>query len=293
MNKNKGIKVALVILVVVCVIQAGALSAVSSRLESVDERLSLVEKQARYTENALAELEAVIDINTLGVAQMDIIGADFSSGEVEFKFYVTPANVNDNTRVVVSNTIDSVELKKNGSSYEGSLRYPMNTETYETRYYVYDGEYERGNEYIDFVGATQWASKVAYAYFDGMTAYGNNKLTLAGSLSYHLYADDEIKSAKLVFKDNTMDLGSSSEGEVQINFSEKVEKNDNDCIRDLYIEFEMASGYVYQVYPMLNAGCTYQLQGGGEDMTEAVSQSEELNVTTDDGIAYQMSIDWY
>ncbi len=293
MNKNRGIKVALVILVVVCLIQAGALSAVSSRLESVESRLIFVERQAINTENALAELQALNDIESLGTAEFDIIGADFTLGEVEFKFYVTPENVTETTKVVISNTMESVELQKSGNTFSGTLRYPMNTETYETRYYVYDGEYERGNEYIDFVGASLWASKAAYAHFDGMTAYGNNKLTIAGPLSYYLNVEDEIKGAKLVFKDNIMDLGRSVEGEVQINFSEKIEGNDIEHMKDLYIEFEMESGFVYQIYPVLQAGLTYKLNGGGEDESESLSQSEELNVITDTGIEYQMSVDWY
>jgi len=111
-------------------------------------------------------------------------------------------------------------------------------------------------------------------------------------LSYHLNVDDEIKGAKLVFMDNTVELGNDSKGEVSVNFSEKVDKDEIDCIKELYIEFEMASGYTYQIYPLINASLTYELQGDGMDKTETISQNEELNVITDNGKLYQMPIGW-
>lgn len=289
MNRNIGIKVTLVILVVICLIQWGVMSSLTSQVNELEYQLSSVREQVNYQGTLLADIQEYGVEKKLADYSFDVYPFDWDKGIVTFKFTITPYNISENTRVVIDNTLETVELEKNGNSFVGTVDYPIDDYDYETSYHVYNGEVTQGSEVIEWMGASMMAGKMAYAEFDGLTSYGNDKLTLAGNLGYTLNVDEEVRSAKIIFKDNVIDLGKSKEGFAEINVSEEVTLDADDCFSEMYIEFVTESGITYQVYPGFYIDTTY---GVDEDMNKSiyVKQEDALVIILEDGTIYDMGI---
>lgn len=291
MNRNKGIKVTLVILVVVCVVQWCVISSLTGQVDELRWQLNDVRDQVNYQGTLIADLQEYGVEERLAEYSFDAYPIDLENGTVAFEFTITPKNVSDNTRVVINSTLDTVELKRNGNLFKGTVTYPIDDKEYEASYHIYNGEVEAGSENMGWFGANMLAGKIAWAEFDGLMSYGNDKLTLAGNMGYFLNVDDKVKSSKIIFKDNVIDLGTSTEGYKEINVSEKVtgdiESNDS----KIYIEFILESGITYQVYPGLSVDATYSL-GENDDKTINITQENAIVIILEDGTEYCMGYDY-
>ncbi len=287
MNRNKGIKITLVILVLVCIVQWCVISSLISQVDELRWQLNDVRDQVNYQGTLIADLQEYGVEERLAEYSFDAYPIDLENGTVTFEFTITPKNVSDNTRVVINSTLDTVELKRNGNLFKGTVTYPIDDKEYEATYHIYNGEVEAGSENMGWFGANMLAGKTAWAEFDGLMSYGNDKLTLAGNIGYFLNVDDKVKSSKIIFKDNVIDLGTSTEGYKEINVSEKVtgdiESNDS----KIYIEFILESGITYQVYPGLSVDATYSL-GENDDKTINITQENAIVIILEDGTEYSM-----
>lgn len=289
MNKNTGTNIMVAILIIVCIIQACAISSLEDTIEDFESRMDNVERRVRENENYIYDLLNENEKQDLADYEFGIKNVDLITGQVEFEFTITPYNFTENTQIKVSNSIKEVTLTKSGNSFVGSLSYPMNDETYETKYYIYEGNMEKGSRLIDWLGSGLWADKCTYADFEGTTIMGNNKLTLAGNINYYINVDDEIVSSKLVFLDNEIQLGDKFQGNVKINFSESIKGLvKEEYFKELYIEFIMESGYVYRVYPYITADLTHNLQGDTE-FSEYIYQNDTLEIIKGGTVLYNIS----
>lgn len=287
MNRNKGIKATLVILVVVCLIQWGVISSLTSQVDELIWQLNDVRDQVNYQGTLIVDLQEYGVKERLADCSFDVYPIDWEKGTVTFKFTITPTNVSDNTRVVVNNTLDKVELERSGSSFVGTVDYPIDDKDYETSYHIYNGEVAEGSETIEWMGANMMAGKMAYTEFEGLMSYGNGKLTLAGNMAYMFNIDEKVKSSKIIFKDNVIDLGTSTEGFKEINVSEKVTSDAENNVSEIYIEYVTESGITYQVYPKLFIDTSYSL-GEASDKTVYMRQDAAFIVTLEDGTVYHM-----
>ncbi len=287
MNRNKGIKAALVILVVVCVVELIVTFSLASNLEDLRWELNDVRDQVYYQATLIKDLQEYGVKEELADYSFDIYPLDWEKGTITFEFTVTPENLSDSTRVVINNTLETVELERNGSSFVGTVDYPIDSNQYETSYHIYNGEVSEGSEIMDWIGAYMMAGKMSYVEFQGLTAYGNDKLTLAGNLTYYLNVDEKVENTRIIFKDEIIELGASKEGRTEINMSEEVTIDDENTCSDIYIEFVTDSGITYQVYPELCVDTTYSV-GENYDKTVYLNQNSALVAITEDGTVYHM-----
>ena len=133
--------------------------------------------------------------------------------------------------------------------------------------------------------------------FDGFTAYGNEKLTLAGELYYGFKQSESIKEAHLVVGDTSTDIEVGAvgvEGTVPINVSEYVDasfEEEHAQIREVCLEFVTESGIIYQLYPYFSAGGCHVIHRGEESMDERyfINQNTWIVIKLPDGTVYEMN----
>ncbi|MBP3339291.1 MAG: hypothetical protein J6L69_07795 [Lachnospiraceae bacterium] len=281
---NKGYKVATIILIVILLFQS---CGTSSSISNMEDRLNQNNQKLREMEDRLNYFESEIEENVLSDDSFGIENINFKEEYIKFSFSVEPRDVSNDTRVVLTNGIESVEMERKGNEFVGTLQYPLDDKLYNTSYKIYEGEVETGNQYIDSIGASLWMYKAAMADFYGEIMYGNGKLTLAGGLKYYLNIDDKIESAKFVFADNTIDLGTSTEDVVDINFSEKISVDEENNFSELYIELVLESGDIYKIYPYLEA-CTVFYVDESFNKDTFVNQRQGVIITTSEGKEYKI-----
>ncbi|MBE5921423.1 MAG: hypothetical protein E7269_01520 [Lachnospiraceae bacterium] len=289
-QKNTGIKFILVVLVIVCVIQAFHLSSLTSQMEDLNNQLSEVNRKLQdhqYQINDLWEEE-----KSLFDASYQVISVHWDAGTVQVEFEVEPIIVSEHTRVLVNNQIATTELERQGNSFVGLVEYPINQEDYATEIYLYEGDYEETWETIDWIGAATWASAHAFCGFDGFSAYGNGKITVAGTVKYLLDTEEKVTSARWVVGENVTELDANKEGSISINASEFVGESSTDEdleIESVYVELLTESGVTYRLYPEIFAGANYQIDEV-EQYSEYVYQPNMLGVILADGTEYKMNI---
>ena len=281
---NKGYKVATIILIVILLFQS---CGTSSSISNMEDRLNQNNQKLREMEDRLNYFESEIEENVLSDDSFGIENINFKEEYIKFSFSVEPRDVSNDTRVVLTNGIESVEMERKGNEFVGTLQYPLDDKLYNTSYKIYEGEVETGNQYIDSIGASLWMYKAAMADFYGEIMYGNGKLTLAGGLKYYLNIDDKIESAKFVFADNTIDLGTSTKDVVDINFSEKISVDEENNFSELYIELVLESGDIYKIYPYLEA-CTVFYVDESFNKDTFVNQRQGVIITTSEGKEYKI-----
>lgn len=281
---NKGYKVATIILIVILLFQS---CGTSSSISNMEDRLNQNNQKIREMEDRLNYYGSMIEENVLSDDSFGIENINFKEENIEFSFSVEPRDVSNDTRVVLTNGIESVEMERKGNEFVGTLQYPLDDKLYNTSYKIYEGEVETGNQYIDSIGAPLWMYKAAMADFNGEIMYGNGRLTLVGGLKYHLNLNSKIKSAKLVFADNTINLGTSEGDVVDINFSEKISVDEDDNFSELYIELVLESGDIYKIYPYLEA-CTVFYVDESFNKDTFVNQRQGVIITTSEGKEYKI-----
>lgn len=294
MNNDKLTKVLLVILVIVCVFQGCSISSMNTEIQNLGNRLSDMNRDLSALKYRIDDLEDVVSAQGI---QMDAVyklsKMNLESGMLEVEFEINPANVTDNTRIVVANGNGSFELTKDGNHFSGIVEYPMNTTDYETIVYQYEGDYEKAYQSMDWIGAGALLSEYVQCSFRGFSSYGNQKLTLAGELDFGLYLNKTITSVQLVIGEQKTKLENGEAGTVPVNVSEDIgnyERDFNDNIRNIYVEFVTDEGVSYRVYPYINCGSSHEISNEESSEGDYITQDSWLIVTLPDGTEYEMMI---
>lgn len=302
-NNNSGIKIALVILVILCLFQGCGIASMNDNLENLDEQMMQMNSDIQDLKARIRELEDVVAHNGI---QMDVSykmkEIDWENGNINVEFSIDLFDVTENTRLVINNEKGTYELTKSGSRFVGNVEYPIDANQYETIVYQYNGDLLESSETIDWIGAGSLMSEHIVCEFDGLASYGNGRLTLAGEVVYGVDISDTITAAKLVFRDEEIELRTHVKNVVEINFSKAVEnpaeeKNGN---RQIYVEIKTESGVIYRIYPNIFAYAFYQVNpdeeceedihqvNPDEECEVAVYQENWLIVTVPDGKTYEM-----
>lgn len=302
---NKGIKIVLAILVVVCIIQAVTIYSLKEDIEylnndiyNINARFSGLQSLVWELDEEDEESEEYEEEYSMDVAY-NVAEMDWNKGEMRVDFFITPQSVTDNTRILIDDENKKTELTREGNSFTGSVWYPINSDGYDVSVYLYEGDYEKYGDYVEYISSESWATKVAFAEIDGYTSYGNDKLTIAGKLNYSLKTDEKIKNAKWVFGDTVTELGKDLEGSISVNDSEVVSKEifDEEYEEELmalesyniYVEFETEKGIIYRIHPAIYESAQYYTEDDSENIAyEGMSQDHALVVVMPDGTQYPM-----
>ncbi len=291
MNRDKGMKAIIAILVIVCVLQMGSISSLKSDVQNLKnsevQLRRLLEEQSAQIEALESEFYAE---SHMADTSFGITNVNWEEGRVQFEFTVTPVNITESMRVVVNNTLTSVELTRSGNSYVGTLEYPFDEKTYETSYYIYEGDNEKGSGLIEWLGASTWAAKAMNVSFEGSTFYGNDRFTIAGTMHYYFNIPEELKSLKVVFQDEEIAGDMQKEGTVDINLSKQITIDAENCFKEIYMEFTTASGTIYQVYPTLLRDLMYDMEHNKESLNATAGQLGHMTIIMSDGTIYETSV---
>jgi hypothetical protein len=218
---------------------------------------------------------------------------DWDLGKVLAEYSVFIEGVTEDTRVLIQVGKERYELTYDGNEFKGTVGYPMDKNAYETTVYRYEGDMEKSHEIIETSGAGDLLLQQMSCKFDGFTAYGNGKLTVAGELYYGFHTSDTVTEAHLVAGDISTDIKIGKEGTVPINMSEYVDVSFQEGmaeVRKVCIEFVTESGMIYRIYPYFSADGCYQIHRDEEMMEdgEYIYQDMRIVVTLPDGTTYEM-----
>ena len=290
MNNNSGTKVLVVILIIVCLFQGCSLTSANETMEDLQNRVYDLEFQCQKNADDITALEYELNLLKNGESSESEICTfkriDAENGIVVAEFKITPKNINDTTKVVISNTVQSIEMTRSGNTFVGTLEYPIDEEFYETIYYVYDGDVQKEEKEIAALGAGNILVDVIFCEFADEPRYGNDRLTLAGLFAYQCEFGETITSSKLVFGDEELDLGTLKANKVSINMSETISLDDEKMFEEMYVEFTMKSGAVYRVYPCLNAGYSNKINSDSDERISAY-QERAIVIISPDGDMYR------
>ncbi len=268
-DNNSGIKVTLVILVLICLMQGCSITDLENEIRNMDSRMQMNYSEYEQLqmefydlkEELESEMEIDIDFN------YEIVKMDWNAGVMNVDFVVNPINITENTKIILSNGANSIELVKQNNSFVGTLNYPIDSNNHETTLYQYEGDYVTLSGEICSISAMDWATENAYCELFGYQSYGNDKLTLAGDLGYYLYTDEKIETVNLVLGEKYTELDKNAEGKMSLNMSEYVGKYTNEDVnaQEFYVEYVMESGVVYRLCPAVFAGASYNVEMKEED----------------------------
>ncbi len=297
MNRNdKSIKVMLVILIVVCLFQGCSISSLNTSVNDLSNGLMQAESKILTMQQQILELE---ENATDGNLQMDVSyktsKINLDTGRIEVTFTVNPVLATESTRIIIGNGSGSFELIKDGNIFSGIVEYPLDTSDFETVAYQYEGEFEKGYQSIDWINAGMLLMEYVGCDFSGYASYGNDKLTLAGELTYGMYLKEEISSVKMIAGEKITELENATKGTASVNLSEYVGDYDSDSemgARFICVEFTTADGIIYRVYPGISVGSSYQV--GNEVAMEGpikggyyFTQENGLMIMKPDGTKYE------
>lgn len=296
MNNNSGIKVLLVILIVVCLFQSCGLADLNDQVESLNAKLHNLDRDMNNLDFRLDDVEDALEDGGIQMnASYAVSTIDWNAGKINVDFAVEMFDATENTRVLIGNGSERVELTRSGNCFTGTVVYPIDNIEYPAVVYKYEGDYEVQNKQMDWLSAGILMSKSITCEFDGLSSYGNGKLTLAGDVLYGLNTKETITSAKLVFEDEEIALQNTLKGEAKINLSKPVaidaaiEKTEK-CF---YVELVSESGLKYQIYPELYAHLNHKVEVDENiDKFEEGSFYQEYHavITTPEGKSYDIPL---
>lgn len=290
-QNNLGIKVILVVLVIVCIFQGGTLMSLTEELEVVRYEMSNMQVQIRDLNYAVADLQE--EEKSSMEVQWGIEEIDWQKGVYVINYAVTVPSATDSTKVVISNGVEAVELERDNRVYSGTMEYPIDHNYYDTTAYLYEGSYEADSVYVDSLGIENLMAKFLMCEFEGYSSYGNDKLTLAGKVFYHVNLEDTVTAMKLVYGDKEQKLSVKDMGEKEINASLPVSVTENEAnvpIKALYVEVTTDSGIVYKVYPYLAGNNNYEMDFDEETEMLYPDQMSWVDVLLPDGTTYELNI---
>lgn len=297
MNNNSGIKVLLVILIVVCLFQSCGLADLNDQVESLNAQLYNLDNDIDYLDDRLDDVEDMLENGAIQMnASYEVSNIDWNAGKINVDFDVEMFDATENTRVLIGTGNERVELTRNGNHFTGIVTYPIDDTEYPAVVYKYEGDYEVQNKQLDWMSAGMLMSKNILCEFEGLSSYGNGKLTLAGEVMYGLNTKEAITSAKLVFEDEEIALQNTLKGEAEINLSKPVtvdgtiEKAKKCC----YVELVLESGMKYQIYPQIYGHLNHKVEvdenGGVLEDKRSLYQEYHLEVTTPEGKSYDIAL---
>lgn len=289
---NNAFKVMLVILIVICLFQGCGIANMTEQLEGLEEYIDNLESDIKSLENRIVNLEAGLEQdNMIMDVSYGIEGLDWENGKINVEFVIHLREAYENSKLVIGNGYGTYEFTRSGNQFVGTVEYPMNSESYETIAYQYNGDVLVDSEAIEWIGAGYLMGKYVICEFDGLTSYGNGKLTLAGVIDYYINLEEQVTSAKVVFKDEEIILEDFVQGQQEINWSKEVEaaegKEGQIDMKYLCLEITTESGMVYRAYPYLSALENYKVNIDEEYIMTAY-QENALVVTTPAGATYEM-----
>ena len=290
-QNNVGIKILLVVLVIVCIFQSGTLISLTEELEVVRYEMSNMQVQIRDLNYAVANLQE--EEKSSMEVQWGIEEIDWQNGVYVINYTVAVPSATDDTKVVMSNGIESLELERDNRVYSGKMEYPIDHNNYDTTAYLYEGSYEADSVFVDSLGIENLMAKFLMCEFDGYSSYGNDKLTLAGRVFYQVNLEDIVTAMKLVYGDQEQELSVKDMGEKEIQVSIPVSVDEieaNVPIKALYVEVTTETGIVYKVYPYLAENNNYEIDFDGETEVLYPDQLSWVDVILPDGTIYELNI---
>lgn len=297
MNNNSGIKVLLVILIVVCLFQSCGLADLSDQVESLNAQLQNMEHDINNLDFRLDDVEDMLENGGMQMNAFYTVSAiDWNAGKINVDFDVEMFDATENTRVQIGTGNERVELTRSGNHFTGTVTYPIDDIEYPAVVYKYEGDYEVQNKQVDWMSAGILMGKNILCEFEGLSSYGNGKLTLAGEVIYGLNTEEAITSAKLVFADEEIALQNTLKGEAKINLSKPVTVDGTieKAEKCFYVELVLESGLKYQIYPQLYAHLNHKVEVDeeGDFLKDKMSLYQEyhLEVTTPDGKTYNIAL---
>ncbi|MGN1157826.1 MAG: hypothetical protein ACI4TK_16745 [Agathobacter sp.] len=293
MNKNSGIKIGIVILVIICLFQGCGIASLSDTLETLNVQMEQMNFRIDNLERQMKELEELIDKNGIGMdVSYNIKEIDWENGKIIVDFSINLFDVMETTGIAVSNGKNIYEFTGAGGKYVGSVEYPIDSNSYETSVYQYNGDILTAKETIDWIGAGSLMREDALCEFKGLASYGNGRLTVAGTVDYGMNIQENIIAANLIFCDEKTQLNPYLKGSTEINFSKGVETLKEDRIEDtqqLYVEITTESGLIYRLYPSIYAYSDYQVNPDAEVFLGAY-QENRLMVILPDETTYEIPL---
>lgn len=289
---NSGMKVLLVILVVVCLFQGCTLASMSDEIDNLNVSLENANSNINRLEWRIDDLESMMDANRLVADITYGVGkVDWEQGVVNIDVSITVNDVAVGTAYSIGNGYGTWELARNGSQVTGTIALPLNNQSYATTLYQYNEGVMTSSEEIDWLGASDFMAKYVLCEFDGMSSYGNGKLTLAGTVEYTINAGETVTNAKLVFGDEELELQNLFYGASEINWSQAVDaipdEYYNDNVKVLYLEVTTDAGMVFRAYPEIYANVSNKVNVGEESISGAYQQSR-LEIVTPAGATYDI-----
>lgn len=294
MNNNSGIKVLLVILIVVCLFQSCGLADLNDQVENLNAQLHKLDNDMDNLDYRLDDVEDALEDGGVQMnASYEVSGIDWNAGKINVDFNIELFDATENTRVMIGNGNDRVALTRNGNYFTGTVVYPIDDTEYPAIVYKYEGDYEVHNKQIDWLSAGLLMSKNIVCEFNGLSSYGNGKLTLAGEVIYGFNTKETITSAKLVFADEEIALQNTLKGETKINLSKPVEVDGTieKAKKCFYIEMVTESGLKFQICPQIYAHLNHKVEVGENVVPEdkmPFYQEYHLEVTTPEGKSYDI-----
>ena len=296
MKGNGFLKVVVVLLVIVCVCQGCTMASMQSTIDALDSKVGSLNNAIENLNYRIEDLEGSGGMTSDFSYEMTEF--DLESGVVKVKVSVYPVDVTADTRIYIGVENEKYELTKKGTSYEGILEYPMDSIAYETILYQYEGDYQKGYETLDWINVATIVSDKMCCKFDGYTAYGNGRLTLAGDFHYGFDTDITVKEARILSKDQVMDVESIKKGNISLNISEKIDEiSEEGRICMVYLEVVSEDGVTYQIYPEIYAHVNNQVihNIGEEEMEDvilmpdnSICQNMGVVVILPDGTTHEM-----
>ena len=216
-------------------------------------------------------------------------GMDLEKGVMNVKFTIQLFDATENTRLVVSNGSDDFELTAFSGTYTGNVEIPINAKSFDIMLERYEGDLLKGSELIDCLDSGVIISDRVDCWFEGLASYGNNRLTLAGNITYGINIQDSIVNAKFVFADEEIALSKNVKESFEINMSHEVEADAEGRYETAYVEILTESGVIYRLYPEVYAYANYQVNVDEfEDIVVNADQEGRLVVVAPNGTEYEM-----
>lgn len=288
-QNNTGMKIVLVLLVIICVFQGMSLASMEEELQNMSyemQELSSILRDLRYEVSELQSQEAVMMDVSYGIDEVD-----WQEGTLTVSFMVDVPSAVADTRVVIDNRIEKLELTRNGNVFSGTMKYPIDDENYTTDAYLYEGSREMVGHYVDNIGIADIMGKFLACEFYGYSSYGNDRLTLAGTLAYQVNLEDKVTSMKLVYNGEEQTLDIRNVGEKEINVSIPVTaQNTGEQMKVLCLEVTTESGIVYKAYPGVDTNNNYEISMDGVFEEVYPDQYYWVEVILPDGTTYELNV---
>lgn len=305
-RRGTGTTIVLVILVIICLIQGATLSGMEETLTQLNETVSDQNVSLRDLQIRVNELEKVIEDANDGLLSESNVKTsyaikeiDWEAGKIMVDYKVNLEDVTEETSLVLENHDNVVRLEYIEGTFRGTMEYNIKDDTQSTLLYLYEGDRMMDDMELGTIGADVLLGKVFMSGYDGYTAYGNDRITLAGQIKYLCDVKQTITSVELICGEERKVIDASKRGVVDIVTSMDIGQL-SDGIKDgtytanmVYLEFKTDDGYTFQMYPYFYAYGGSSMNMDEEQMVpmdKSIYQDSLLKVTTPGGEKYEITL---